>query len=105
MLRSRKASEGPSRGPVDHGAELAELYERRLLQAPTGSVQAEQDRKQLFRRLLRELGGVSADRLAAEFKTLLAALKVDKRITNSDGAVFGRSVGASAFATSAGFSG
>jgi PmbA protein len=34
-----------------------------------------------------------------------AALKLDKRITNSDGAVFGRSVGASAFATSAGFSG
>jgi PmbA protein len=34
-----------------------------------------------------------------------AALKHDKRITNSDGAVFGRTVGASAFATSAGFSG
>jgi len=34
-----------------------------------------------------------------------AALKLDKRITNSDGAVFGRSVGASAFATSAGFAG
>ncbi len=34
-----------------------------------------------------------------------AALKLDKRVTNSDGAVFGRSVGASAFATSAGFSG
>ncbi|HVZ87888.1 MAG TPA: metallopeptidase TldD-related protein [Polyangia bacterium] len=34
-----------------------------------------------------------------------AALKLDKRITNSDGATFGRSVGASAFASSAGFSG
>ncbi|HVU49579.1 MAG TPA: metallopeptidase TldD-related protein [Polyangia bacterium] len=34
-----------------------------------------------------------------------AARKVDARVTNSDGAVFGRSVGASAFATSAGFSG
>jgi PmbA protein len=34
-----------------------------------------------------------------------AALKLDPRVTNSDGAVFGRSVGASAFATSAGFSG
>jgi PmbA protein len=34
-----------------------------------------------------------------------AALKLDKRVTNSDGAVFGRTVGASAFATSAGFSG
>ena len=34
-----------------------------------------------------------------------AARKLDARITNSDGAVFGSSVGASAFATSAGFSG
>jgi PmbA protein len=34
-----------------------------------------------------------------------AALKLDKRVTNSDGAVFGRTVGAAAFATSAGFSG
>ena len=34
-----------------------------------------------------------------------AALAFDKRVTNSDGAVFGRTVGAGAFATSAGFSG
>lgn len=34
-----------------------------------------------------------------------AALKSDKRVTNSEGAVFGRVMGASAFATSAGFSG
>jgi PmbA protein len=34
-----------------------------------------------------------------------AALKSDKRVTNSEGAVFGRVIGASAFATSAGFSG
>lgn len=34
-----------------------------------------------------------------------AARKADPRVTNSDGAVFGRTVGAGAFATSAGFSG
>jgi PmbA protein len=34
-----------------------------------------------------------------------AALSADKRVTNSEGAIFGRSVGAGAFATSAGFSG
>ncbi|MEA2696542.1 MAG: PmbA protein [Myxococcales bacterium] len=34
-----------------------------------------------------------------------AALKFDRRVTNSEGAVFGRTVGAGAFATSAGFSG
>jgi PmbA protein len=34
-----------------------------------------------------------------------AAMKLDKRVTNSDGAIFGRTIGAAAFATSAGFSG
>lgn len=34
-----------------------------------------------------------------------AALASDKRVTNSEGAVFGRAIGASAFATSAGFAG
>jgi PmbA protein len=34
-----------------------------------------------------------------------AALKLDKRVTNSEGAIFGRVMGAVAFATSAGFSG
>jgi PmbA protein len=34
-----------------------------------------------------------------------AALKLDPRVTNSEGAVFGRTIGASAFATSAGFAG
>jgi PmbA protein len=34
-----------------------------------------------------------------------AARGFDKRVTNSDGAIFGRTVGAAAFATSAGFSG
>ncbi len=34
-----------------------------------------------------------------------AARAVDKRVTNSEGAVFGRTMGASAFATSAGFGG
>ena len=33
------------------------------------------------------------------------AARFDKRVTNSDGAIFGRTVGATAFATSAGFSG
>jgi len=34
-----------------------------------------------------------------------AAMKLDRRVTNSEGAIFGRTVGAAAFATSAGFSG
>src|SRR5258708_6429710 len=44
--------------------------------------------------------GIRRARLAEQ-----AARKLDARVTNSEGAGFGRSVGASAFATSAGFSG
>jgi site-specific recombinase XerD len=44
-------------------------------------VQAEQDRKILFRRFLRRLGGVSEDSLASEFKKLLVALSLDKGIS------------------------
>ena len=46
-----------------------------------------------------------ADAIARARRGEGAALKWDKRITNSDGAVFGRTIGASAFASSAGFSG
>lgn len=46
-----------------------------------------------------------ADAIARARAGEASALKFDKRVTNSDGAVFGRTVGASAFASSAGFSG
>lgn len=46
-----------------------------------------------------------ADSIARARRGEAAALKLDKRVTNSDGAVFGRTIGATAFASSAGFSG
>src|SRR5262249_31703495 len=48
---------------------------------PPGAIQAQHDRKRLFRRLLRRLGGVTADTLAKEFKKLLAATGVDNGAT------------------------
>jgi hypothetical protein len=72
LLSSRKAFEGP-RGAsgIGSAAPLQELYEREL-QASRTAVQAEQDRKAAFRGVLKKVGGVSTDRMAAEFKKVLA---------------------------------
>lgn len=77
LLRSRQAFEDSRRArPIADQGVLTQLYGRRLLHASADDVQAEQDRKRVFRRLLRELGGVSEDRMAAEFKTLLGSLDI-----------------------------
>src|SRR5215470_10787960 len=76
LLRSRRAFEKSVDSSVASFEELRRLYDERLLRSPRGTVQAEHDRKLLFRGLLRELGGVSEDALAREFKKLLAAAGV-----------------------------
>jgi len=82
LLRARQAFEGGRRPKaIAARQDLVRLYERKLLEARPGSIQAEQDRKQVFRRLLRELGGVSADRMASEFKKLVAAIGVSNGAT------------------------
>ena len=77
LLRSRRAFEGGRRvervASLEH---LAQLQQADLLRQAAGAVQAEQDRKELFRRLLRRLGGVTEDALNKEFKKLLAAADV-----------------------------
>jgi hypothetical protein len=55
-------------------AEVETHFERALQSARAGEVQADQDLKRLFRRLLLDLGGVSQDALAKEFKQLLSQL-------------------------------
>ena len=47
-------------------------FETALKRAPEGEVQAVQDSKRLFRRVLRAMGGVSENALAREFELLLA---------------------------------
>lgn len=82
LLRGRRPFDGRSKAsPLASRDDLIRLYERRLLQAPPGSVQARQDRKQIFRRLLRELGGVSQDEMAREFKKLLTEVGVSNGAT------------------------
>src|SRR5262249_12200612 len=58
LLRSRKAFEGRGRhGEVTSRKKLDELLDRELERAGKDEVQADNDRKRLFRGLLRSLGG------------------------------------------------
>ena len=54
--------------------ELVDLFDESLATASPETIQTEQDRKYEFRRLLRQLGGVSSDRVSKELKGLLGEL-------------------------------
>lgn len=63
LLRSRKAFES-GKGAMTHG-EIQNEFQKRLK-----GIACYQDRKEVFRRMLRDMGGTAPDRLAAEFKNL-----------------------------------
>lgn len=71
LLRDRKSFSGRRKRPPVSFAELPQLYRERRQKAPRDEIQSEQDGKRVFRDLLRELGGVSEDMIAVEFKKLL----------------------------------
>jgi integrase len=75
LLRTRKTFAGQAKARrLSNFEELARLHQERLAKAPPETVAAEQDRKEVFRHLLRELGGVTQDQLAKECKGLLKGL-------------------------------
>jgi hypothetical protein len=72
LLRQRTIADG-RRQPklrISSADEIRDGFERALIAAKPGQIQAKQDGKRLFRRLLREMGGVSPDSLAKEFDGL-----------------------------------
>jgi integrase len=78
LLRSRKAFVKLSLGRRVHTPrELEERYHIALRQS-AGSVLSTADRKRVFRRLLRKLGGVSGDSLAKEYKRLAAKFGLEQ---------------------------
>jgi len=82
LLRSRRTFEGRQEVQAVPSLDyLKQLYDADVIKQPHGTIQAEQDRKLLFRRLLRRLGGVTEDALAKEFKKLLAAAGVNNGTT------------------------
>jgi integrase len=82
LLRSRAAFEGSRQAESIESLEhLTRLYQEELLRQPSGAVQADHDRKSLFRGLLRRLGGVAEDAMNKEVKKVLAALGVSNGAT------------------------
>ncbi len=72
LLRSRRAFGRPDRSDCGCEAALRESYESALLEAGVSRVQAVRDRKLILREVLKKRwGGVSKDRLTAEFKQLV----------------------------------
>jgi integrase len=59
--------------------ELESYFEAALAEAGT-TVQTPQDRKRVFHRFLRDLGGLSTDELRHEFKSMTAALGIKDRL-------------------------
>src|SRR5208282_69426 len=78
LLRQRTIADGRRRPKVlvRSTEELEELFRREMAAAKPGTIQAKQDGKQLFRRLLRSTGGVSPDSLAKEFDQVSANVSV-----------------------------
>jgi integrase len=72
LLRSRRAFAGEATTVRSLG-HLQQLFNAELATRPAGTVQAEQDRKLVFRSVLQRLGGVTEDALNKEFKKVLAA--------------------------------
>jgi hypothetical protein len=77
LILRRTAVEGRRIGKVSvaNSEDINRLFEQRVACARPGEVQALADRKRIFRRVLLDLGGVSTDGLAREFKTLLVQVR------------------------------
>lgn len=82
LLRSRAVISG-RQIPDNTTKSLEELethFNERLLSSSPEDVQAPQDRKRIFRILLKEMGGVSQDNLGKEFKKLQEQARFDKKV-------------------------
>lgn len=78
LLRKRTVFVDSRRAEVQVGSSEDVVFsiDRELAAAPAEKVQTEQDQKHLIRQVLGQMGGVSSDSLAKEFKCLLAAAGV-----------------------------
>jgi integrase len=80
LLRSRAEFQSNAPGCVSTLGQLVGLFEQAILDAGN-RVQTEQDRKQVFRQLLRELGGTSLKELYREWKSLFRAQGLGESVT------------------------
>lgn len=81
LLRARRAFSDGTSADIASLADLKARFDQQVLAARPGTVQTDHDRKLLFRRLLRKLGGAAEDGMNREFKSLLAAAGVSNGAT------------------------
>jgi integrase len=81
LLQMRRAFEAGAQSDVSSTTDLKQRFDNLLLEQPRDNVQCPQDRKLLFRSLLRRLGGISEDTMNREFKGLLAMLGINNGAT------------------------
>lgn len=81
LLRKRSIRTKTQRPGVASMEDLVTLFEDEVMASKSGNVQTAHDRKILFRRLLRELGGVTEDSINREFKQLLARAGIENGST------------------------
>jgi hypothetical protein len=77
LFCQRAIAEGKRRPKTtaESAQDLIKFLERSLANSPAGAVDGEQDRKRVFRRVLKDCGGVGKDVVAAEFRRILAEVR------------------------------
>jgi integrase len=83
LLRDRKAfvRAPDAQSAVASLTDLADRFNDKLLRQRPGKIKQDHDRKRLFRRFLRELGGVSEDMMGKAFKQVASAAGLASNLT------------------------
>ena len=92
LLRCRQSFEGKKQfATINSRADIEQNFHARLQAAKPNEILTDNDRKQLFRQVMAEIGGVTCDQLAAEFRRLAEAagavgvsLKTTRTATTQD---------------------
>ena len=84
LFRTRAEFAKPLCSSIPNSSELATRFDAYLTALPRREVHTEQDRKMFFRRFLHDLGGISKDRLAGEFKAVLGKISNPPRVKMYD---------------------
>ena len=80
LLRCRKDFSAQANRSTIEPDQLLPLYRAKLAKARPDEIQSEQDRKRLFRALLRDLGGVTENVLAKEFDKIVARVGLNTKV-------------------------
>ncbi|WP_339746164.1 hypothetical protein [uncultured Rubinisphaera sp.] len=69
--RSEWESDGEGKSSIESSDKLEDKFQAALQSAKPGQIQAPQDRKQLFRNLLKQMGGISSNYVGKQLRTII----------------------------------